>query len=61
MKKMSRRTFLKSSAASAAALGLAGIAPAPAGAEGAEEYDMPGPGEWTLWDNPRTTHDGKPF
>ena len=30
MKKKSRRTFLKGSAASAAALGLAGIAPAPA-------------------------------
>ena len=30
-------------------------------AEGAEEYRLPGQGEWTLWDNPRTTNDGTPF
>ncbi len=61
IKKISRRTFLKSAAASAAALGLAGIAPGAAGAEEAEEYCMPGQKERTLWDNPRTTNDGKPF
>ncbi len=30
-------------------------------AEGAEEYRLPGQSEWTLWDNPRTTNDGRPF
>ena len=30
-------------------------------AEGTEEYYLPDRGEWTLWDNPRTTNDGKPF
>ena len=61
MKNISRRAFLKSSVASAAALGLTGIAPAYAEAEGTEEYYMLGRREWTLWDNPRTTNDGKPF
>ena len=42
MKNISRRAFLKSSVASAATLGLTGIAPAFAEAEGTEEYYMPG-------------------
>ena len=61
MKDISRRAFLKNSAASAAALGLAGIAPACADAEGTEEYRMPGRRVWTLWNNPRCANGGKPF
>ena len=30
-------------------------------AGGAEEYCLPGQSERTLWDNPRTTHDGTPI